>query len=52
MYRNIKTILKKACIKSVALKGAVWVFELKTKSINQKLFTFTAKAVASESPLK
>ena len=33
-YSKVKTNLKKVCIKSVALKRAVMVFEQKTKSIN------------------
>ena len=36
----------------MALIGTVRVFEHKTKLINQSLFIFTEKAVASESPMK
>ena len=51
-YSKVKPKLLKGCIKCVGLKRAVWVFEHKIKSINQKLFTLTAKEVASKSPLK
>ena len=42
-YTKVNTKLNKACIKSVALKRTVQVFEHETKSLNIKLFTLTAK---------